>query len=435
MLPAQKLSPHTEIAEQRAIGLWRIANSTAPITIVRYPLRFSAFTTPLITDGSPSTSASEKNCRSTPSRRISNPSAIRAATPWRWSANTPSRGGILDAFGAESARPLRVEFFGDEIESIRRFEVESQRSVMKIAEAQILPLVEQPRSRQLLHAIGEKLDYEGVASPGDIFPGWEFAAALAEPREHSLLDLAPGSLVVLDEPEQLRAASERLWKRLAQQPSPLAAANFFAWEAFEAALAARSPLELRELDLDPTHPHLATRPALTFHGNMQIAVARSAHHGRARLSRRLFSRRPSATWSASRTSCANTPVPFQLGLAPNEAASPYLADRAYLAGPVASTYLIKGLVRRGVVFPESSVAFIGSEDLFDASELVSAPGGPKRQIAAFANDLADLKPGVTSSTLPTVSPALSASVKLHKANNMGISCCSNTQPKPSSTFP
>ena len=35
------------------------------------------------------------------------------------------RGGILDVFGAESARPLRVEFFGDEIESIRRFDVEA----------------------------------------------------------------------------------------------------------------------------------------------------------------------------------------------------------------------------------------------------------------------------------------------------------------------
>ncbi len=86
-------------------------------------------------------------------------------------------------------------------------------------------------------------------------------------------------------------------------------------------------------------------------------------------------------------------VPFQLGLGPNEAASPYLADRAYLAGPVASTYLIKGLVRRGVVFPDSSVAFIGSEDLFDASDLVAGPAHSKRQIAAFANDLADLKPG------------------------------------------
>ncbi len=45
------------------------------------------------------------------------------------------RGGILDVFPAENARPLRIEFFGDEIESIRRFDVDSQRSVMKVSEA------------------------------------------------------------------------------------------------------------------------------------------------------------------------------------------------------------------------------------------------------------------------------------------------------------
>src|SRR6202035_6007997 len=67
-------------------------------------------------------------------------------------------------------------------------------------------------------------------------------------------------------------------------------------------------------------------------------------------------------------------VPFTLRLAPNEAASPYLAERAYLAGPVAHTYLIKGLVRRGAIFPESHIAFIGSEDLFDTSDLAPQPG-------------------------------------------------------------
>jgi len=33
VLPGQKLSPHTEITEQRAIGLWRMAAGKAPITI------------------------------------------------------------------------------------------------------------------------------------------------------------------------------------------------------------------------------------------------------------------------------------------------------------------------------------------------------------------------------------------------------------------
>ena len=45
------------------------------------------------------------------------------------------RGGIVDIFSPEASHPVRIELFGDEIESIRRFEVESQRSVLKLDRA------------------------------------------------------------------------------------------------------------------------------------------------------------------------------------------------------------------------------------------------------------------------------------------------------------
>jgi transcription-repair coupling factor (superfamily II helicase) len=381
VLPGQKLSPHTEIAEERAIGLWRMSNrsassTAAPITIAPVAsallrVHDAAYYRRLALDirvgEELPLDAIEVHLQSIGySRR----------DPVEMVGEYSVRGGILDVFGAESARPLRVEFFGDEIESIRRFEVESQRSVMKISEAQILPLAEQPRS-------GDQL----------LFPGWEFAAALTEPRPQSLLDLAPDSLVILDEPEQLKSASERLFKRLDQLQSPeLAEANFYAWEPFESVLASRPVLELRELDLDPTNPRIATRPSLAFHGNMQVAVAEArtmVEQGY----RVAFFAPTHGELERLADILREYSVPFQLGLAPNEAASPYLAERAYLAGPVASTYLIKGLVRRGVIFPDSSVAFIGMEDLFDVSEMVARPGATKKQLAAFASDLADLKPG------------------------------------------
>jgi transcription-repair coupling factor (superfamily II helicase) len=49
------------------------------------------------------------------------------------------RGGILDVFPISSELPYRIEFFGDEIESIRRFEPESQRSIASVDAVQILP--------------------------------------------------------------------------------------------------------------------------------------------------------------------------------------------------------------------------------------------------------------------------------------------------------
>ena len=375
VLPGQNLSPHTEISEQRAIGLWRMTAAKVPITIA--PVGSALLR---IHNGDyyrrlavELRVGEELPLETIEAHLVS--IGYEKREPVEMTGEYSIRGGILDVFPAENARPLRIEFFGDEIESIRRFEVESQRSVMKLTEVEVLPLAEQPRI-------------------GATHPGWEFAAALEDRREQTLLDLEAGALIVLDEPEQIRGAAERLWKRLDQveDSADLAAASFLHWENFETRLAARRQVAFRELDLNPATPHVATRPAMAFHGSMQVAVAETKNMVEQGYRVALFA--PSnGELERLADILREYSVPFQLGLAPNEAASPYLAERAYLAGPVAHTYLIKGLVRRGSIFPDSSIAFIGSEDLFDPSDLIARPGITKSQLSAFAADLADLKPG------------------------------------------
>jgi transcription-repair coupling factor (superfamily II helicase) len=383
VLPGQNVAPHKEIVEQRAIGLWRMTSATVPLTVVPVPsvlLRtqepdyYRRLTLTLTVGEEMSLEAIEEHLKSI---------GYEKREPVEMVGEYSIRGGILDVFPAESSRPLRVEFFGDEIESIRRFDVETQRSVMKISEAQVLPLSEPVRM---------------------------------EP-EHSLLDLAPGALVAIDEPEQVTLAAERLWKRLDQHPD--SARFFWHWEE----LKIPKCLSLRELDVEdrieqrgqtalstaatdasgdglsagtersvPVVQHIASRPSMAFHGSMQVAVAEAktmVEHGY----RVAFFAPSNGELERLADILREYSVPFSLGLAPNEAASPYLAERAYLAGPVASTYLIKGLVRRGVIFPDAKIAFIGSEDLFDPSDLVARPSLTKGQLSAFAADLADLKPG------------------------------------------
>jgi transcription-repair coupling factor (superfamily II helicase) len=48
------------------------------------------------------------------------------------------RGGILDVFPWQGGRPLRLEFFGDEVDSLREFDVDTQASVGKLAQAELL---------------------------------------------------------------------------------------------------------------------------------------------------------------------------------------------------------------------------------------------------------------------------------------------------------
>jgi transcription-repair coupling factor (superfamily II helicase) len=52
------------------------------------------------------------------------------------------RGGIVDVFPPGYDLPLRIEFFGDQVESIRTFEINAQRSIKGLTEARILPATE-----------------------------------------------------------------------------------------------------------------------------------------------------------------------------------------------------------------------------------------------------------------------------------------------------
>ena len=52
------------------------------------------------------------------------------------------RGGIVDVFSFSHDKPYRIEFFGDEVDSIRTFDVESQLSIKPIKKLQINPNIE-----------------------------------------------------------------------------------------------------------------------------------------------------------------------------------------------------------------------------------------------------------------------------------------------------
>jgi transcription-repair coupling factor (superfamily II helicase) len=398
VLPSQRMSPHSEISEQRAIGLWRLASRKTSITIT--PVASALLRT----------EASEFYRQLALTLRVGEEIPLQdllahlesigyeKRDPVEMVGEYSLRGGILDIFPAEASKPIRIELFGDLIESIRRFDVATQRSVMKISETTLLPLAEYPKSRELFDELGE---------PG---PGWEFMVPLVRPRTHSLFSLTENPVIVLDEPEQTAAAAERFWKRLEEKPDrPFPCppeANFFTWPELRETLEGNAELALRELDV-VTNPQslipnpgvpassagTTSRPSMAFHGNIQAAVA-EARNLVEQGYRVVFFGRSSGELERLADIFQEYSVPFQLGLDPADATRPYLAERSYVAGASASTFLVKGLIRRGVVFPAPRIAVFGSEDLFDSSDLVAKPGGPKKsQLAAFTADMADLKPG------------------------------------------
>jgi transcription-repair coupling factor (superfamily II helicase) len=395
VLPAQRMSPHSEISEQRAIGLWRMASRKTSITIT--PVASALLRT----------EAAEFYRQLALSLRVGEEIPLQdllahlesigyeKRDPVEMVGEYSLRGGILDIFPAEASKPIRIELFGDLIESIRRFDVQTQRSVMKISETTLLPLAEYPKSKELFDELGEPA------------PGWELMVPLVRPRSHSLFSLTENPVIVVDEPEQAAAAAERFWKRLEERPDrPFPCppeANFFTWPELGDTLAGFAELALRELELLTNHQQLTTgdeagaaetasRPSMAFHGNIQAAVA-EARNLVEQGYRVVFFGRSSGELERLADIFQEYSVPFQLGLDPADATRPYLAERSYVAGASASTFLVKGLIRRGVVFPAARIAVFGSEDLFDSSDLVAKPGPSKSQLAAFTADMADLKPG------------------------------------------
>ncbi len=71
------------------------------------------------------------------------------------------RGGILDVFPPNLPMPLRLEFFGDDVEEIRSFDPYTQRSVEKVQRAVVAPASEAPSAPELLAKLARRLDLSG----------------------------------------------------------------------------------------------------------------------------------------------------------------------------------------------------------------------------------------------------------------------------------
>ena len=113
------------------------------------------------------------------------------------------RGGIVDVFPADADDPLRLEFFGDELESIREFAAASQRSLRTLDAVSLTALqgfggAEAERS--------ERSHFADLMPPGSV-------VALIEPQE--LREEARQYVHRLDDPRGLYAP-EVCWRRLLQ---------------------------------------------------------------------------------------------------------------------------------------------------------------------------------------------------------------------------
>jgi transcription-repair coupling factor (superfamily II helicase) len=418
VLPFQNLSPHPELQEERATALWKIATGRAsivvsPIAATAILQRSADYYTDLARTLRRGESFDLDNLLGH-LNTVGYASADVVEMPGQYAL----RGGILDVYSPEAERPVRIEFFGDEVDSIRRFDPASQRSSNPMDEALLLPLTETPVTDHLLGAIHTRLSGKRIAGTTEeiveaavrsggvtVFPGWEFYAPVAG-ADRTVFELLPRAAVLLDEPDTLREELDRFWARVGEMHERSGVGNLVrpedlylppdGWWQKIGALTGADVEHLgitRSEDAESGEPAtFLTQPTPRFHGAvpaMLDEVKKITGAG----NQVLFSVPNTGEVERLADIFTEYNVGFRLGSRTRGGES-YADETSYFAGEVNTTTLAKAYVPDGVVFPEAHLAIFGARDLFDESEAVaSRPQRQKSKVSAFLSDFRDLQVG------------------------------------------
>ncbi len=413
VLPFQNLSPHPEIQEERATALWKIATGRAAIvispvtasTILLRPPEYYADLARVLRRGE--TFDLDKLLEHLNTVGYSSTDVVEM--PGQYAA----RGGILDVYSPEADRPVRIEFFGDEIESMRKFDPASQRSSNPVDEALLLPLTETPVTEELLGSINARLSGKRISGSAEVveqamrdsgagvFPGWEFYAPVAG-ADRSIFGLLPEARVILDEPETLELELDKVWARIEEAHERSEIGNLVRpadlyltpemWREETAALAGADFEYLALAREGAAEAAFVSQPAARFHGavpamiqevqkmvvgGMQVVLA-VPNTGEVERLADMFTEYNASYRLGSRTRSGES----------------YADETSYFAGDVLTTTLLKAYLPDGFVLPDAHLAIFGARDLFDESDLVAARAQRhKSKVSAFLSDFRDLQVG------------------------------------------
>ncbi len=421
VLPFENLSPHPEIQEQRAATLWKMATGAASIVIA--PVEAAAmklFPRPFYAGLAQFLRRGEEVDVETLLAHLSSvgytPMDI-VEMPGQYTR----RGGILDIYSPEADRPVRFEFFGDEIETIRKFDPETQRSSAPLDEALLLPLTETPVSERLLAAVHTRLSGTHVEAEADpdlvaqavaaggvsVFPGWEFFAGVAA-ADATLLDLVPRCLLFVEEPAMIENQIDRWWNKVEQRHERASIGSlirpediYLRPEVLKAQLSSHVGIDIDQLgavdvlEEDTTLGEIAfqSRPTLRFHGSIPafLEQVRSLMQQETRM---LLVAPNQGEVERLANLLREYELPYRLGSRIQHAGSENIYDESsYLAGNYRTPILVRSSISAGVSLPDANLVLFGANDFSDEADVTARPAPRKSKTAAFVSDFRDLTVG------------------------------------------
>ena len=420
VLPFENLSPHPDVQEQRAAALWKL--STGAVDILIAPVESAAmklFDLNYYAGLAVTLKRSEEvdiEVLTTHLASVGYTQMDIVEMPGQFTR----RGGILDVYSPDADRPVRIEMFGDEIETIRKFDPETQRSQAGLDETQLLPLTEAPLTEHLLAAVNgrlsrqrveienEEMATEAAAAGGvSVFPGWEFFTPVAG-AERSLLTLLPRCALFVDEPGMVRNQIDRWWNKveLRHERSGIGSLIrpediYLRPEVLQASLGAHMGLDLDQLgaidvleeDATLGEIELPTRPTLRFHGSIPALTEQLKKLMEAE-TRIVLAAVHQGDVERLATVLRDYQVPYRLGSrVPKTGSDMMLEEASFMAGDLRVPVIVRSPVASGVMFAEANLIVFGANDLSDEVDVTARPLPKKSKTAAFVSDFRDLGVG------------------------------------------
>jgi len=426
VLPFENLSPHPDVQEQRATALYKLA--TGGVSILIAPAEAAALR---LFDRNYYASLAV-TIRRGEELDVEILTAHLASVGYtqmdlvEMPGQFTRRGGILDVYSPEADRPVRIEFFGDEIDTIRKFDPETQRSQSGLDETQLLPLTETPVTEHLLAAVHarlskqrvqvagegeglsdeEEMEIEAAAAGGvSVFPGWEFFSAVAGAESH-LLKLVPNAVLFVEEPAMVRNQIDRWWNKVEQRHERSGIGNlirpediFLRPEILQAHLDSQHGLDLDQLGAidvledDKTLGEIAvnSRPTLRFHGSIP-ALVEQLKNLMAADQRIVLAVPTQGDAERTATMLREYQVPYRFGSRVVQHGSE-LEEASYMAGDMRVPVIVRTQIASGVSFPDVNLILFGANDLSDDADIHARPEPKKSKTAAFLSDFRDLAIG------------------------------------------
>ncbi|HEX4066604.1 MAG TPA: transcription-repair coupling factor [Acidobacteriaceae bacterium] len=421
VLPFENLSPHPDIQEQRAKTLWKVATGEASIVVA--PVEAAAmklFPAPFYAGLAQILRRGEEVDVDTLLTHLTSIGYTRmdiVEMPGQFTR----RGGILDVYSPEADRPVRFEFFGDEIESIRKFDPDTQRSAAPLDEARLLPLTETPVTERLLAAVHARLSGERLESADDpelveqaiaaggvsVFPGWEFFAGVSG-ATGTLLDLFPRSSLFVEEPAMIRNQIDRWWNKVEQRHDRSSIGSlitpediYVRPEILQASLLSRSGIDIDQLgavdvlDEDETLGEIefSSRPTLRFHGSIPALVEQIRTLMNQEVRTLLVAPNQGEVERLANL-LREYELPYRLGSRIQHTGSETVYDESsYLAGDMRTPVILRTQLASGVSLPDARLVLFGAQDFFDEADITARPAPRKSKTAAFVSDFRDLTVG------------------------------------------